>query len=457
MGLFSIDIDRYYDELVEKGQQLKGIFCIQYPIYCIHANIIDVTPDPLDNLDKAIVDFLSVKPDFTPLQIASLMGTSKALIEQRINTLLSDDLIIEEDERYLLSSLGVLVFKEGKQVRQHKQSYDFYLDGLSLKPLPRIFYSYYSSRFISEHDSYYRTIEKGERKGETYLVRPFGPDLVHTPPDRSLITDNIFNVETAERAAFAIPTGLSEINDISFTKLSLQLLVSVSSGNNGLVKQVIDGFAIYSLADNISYYEALRRNILSFEDNIKDKIENLEFKINIPAFRADKKEQPKPIITSNWQEIDKFKTSQNKCFSFSSEDLIRVVGEIFMINPVIEESIVNEDTEIVIDINKKMLLQSPNRHKLINDMIRQRDYKFGNVDNNVFLLYIYFISSDDFVNQVIQFKKILGGINHNIISNEWVKKNHPDLTENFRQLLIASGEYELLEKMDIDNYMIKIN
>jgi hypothetical protein len=70
MGLFSIDIDRFYDELVEKGQQLKGIFCIQYPIYCIHANIIDVTPDSLDNLDRAIVDFLISKPDFTPFQIA---------------------------------------------------------------------------------------------------------------------------------------------------------------------------------------------------------------------------------------------------------------------------------------------------------------------------------------------------------------------------------------------------
>lgn len=91
MGLFSIDIDRFYDELVEKGQQLKGIFCIQYPIYCIHANIIDVTPDPLDNLDKAIIDFLIAKPDFTPFQIASLMGTSKVLIEQRISKLLSDE------------------------------------------------------------------------------------------------------------------------------------------------------------------------------------------------------------------------------------------------------------------------------------------------------------------------------------------------------------------------------
>jgi len=457
MGLFSIDIDRFYDELVEKGQQLKGIFCIQYPIYCIHANIIDVTPDPLDNLDKAIIDFLITKPDFTPFQIASLMGTSKVLIEQRISKLLNDDLIIEEDDKCLLSSLGVKVYKEKKQVRQHKHSYDFYLDGLTLEPLQKVFYGYYSSRFISEHDSYYRTIEKGDNIGETYLVRPFGPDLVHTPPEKNKVIENIFNIDVEERSTFAIPTGLNEINNISFTKLSLQLLVSVSSGDNGLIKQVIDGFTIYSLSDNISYYDALRRNILSFENNIKDKIENLEFKINIPLFRADRKEQLKPMLASNWQEIDKFKSSQNKCFSFSSEDLIRVINEIFMINPVIEESIVNESSEIVIDINKKMLLNSPNRHKLINDMIRQRDYKFGNVDNNVFLLYIYFISSDDFVNQVVQFKKILTNINPNEVNNEWIKNNHPELLENFRQLLIASGEYEALEKLDIEKHMIKIN
>jgi len=128
-----------------------------------------------------------------------------------------------------------------------------------------------------------------------------------------------------------------------------------------------------------------------------------------------------------------------------------------MINPVIEESIINEDNEIVINIDKKMLLNSPNRHKLINDMIRQRDYKFSNVDNNVFLLYIYFISSDEFVNQVVHFKKILTNVNPNEVNNEWIKNNHPTLADNFRQLLIASGEYEILEKLDIEKYMIKIN
>ena len=84
MGLFSIDIEKFYNELEAKGQQLKGVFCLQYPIYCIHANITDATPDPLDNLDNLIVDFLISKPDFTTFQIASLVGASKTLVEYEL-------------------------------------------------------------------------------------------------------------------------------------------------------------------------------------------------------------------------------------------------------------------------------------------------------------------------------------------------------------------------------------
>ena len=81
MGLFSLDIERYYQELEVKGQHLKGLFCIQYPIYCIHATITDSTPEALDNLDKVILDFFSRKTSFTTFQIACLMGTTKLLVE----------------------------------------------------------------------------------------------------------------------------------------------------------------------------------------------------------------------------------------------------------------------------------------------------------------------------------------------------------------------------------------
>ena len=453
MGLFSLDIEKFYEELEESGQQLKGIFCIQYPIYCIHANITDNTSDPLDNLDKAIADFIISKSDFTAFQIGSLMGTSKSLIEIRIAKMVHDGLLTQTGGNYKLSGLGTDVFKNKTQIRQHHESYDFYIDGLTLKPLPRVFYTYYNSKLISENDSYYRTNIKGESK----LIRPFGPDLVHTPPSKSDIIDGIFNIDHPERELFSIPLGLQEINDISFTKLSLQLLVSVSSDSTGLKKQLIDGFAIYSISEDISYYETVRKNVKLFENTIQNKIENLEFKINIPRFRTDKEEQPRPTLNTNWQEIDKYKKSSNKCFSFSSEDLLKVIEQIFQINHVVEESIINSESIIEISINRKMLLASSNRQKLINDLIRARDYKFGNADNNVFLLYLYYKTNDEFVQSIVDFKKTLN--NHNIkeITFSWIKDHHPEFLKNYRQMLIAAGEFELLEKLDIENNMFLIH
>ena len=41
MGLFSLDIEKIYKELSVKGEKILGMFCIQYPIYCIHTNILD--------------------------------------------------------------------------------------------------------------------------------------------------------------------------------------------------------------------------------------------------------------------------------------------------------------------------------------------------------------------------------------------------------------------------------
>ena len=170
-------------------------------------------------------------------------------------------------------------------------------------------------------------------------------------------------------------------------------------------------------------------------------------------------EQPKPVLSSNWQEIDKYQNSQNKCFSFSSEDLLKVVDQIFRINPVVEESIINEDNQIKISINKKMLLDSTDRQKIINSLIRQRDYKIFNRDkeleNNVFLLYLYYNTSDEFVEKVVGFKKILNKYGSGNISLSWINEIHPEFIKDYRELLIASGEYDLLERLDMEKFMIK--
>ncbi|MCF8373145.1 MAG: hypothetical protein K9H64_16115 [Bacteroidales bacterium] len=453
MSLFSIDIERFYRELEEKSLQLRGIFCLQYPIYCIHANITDETPDPLDNLDNLIVDFLISKPDLSAFQIASLIGTSKHLVEYRIAKLVQDKLLQKKGKDFILSELGTEVFSEKTQIRQHKQSYDFYLDGITLKPLSKIYYSYYRTKLISENDSYYHT----NKKGETKLIQPFGPDLVHTPPDNDEITQNIFEVGNEERGSFSIPHGLVSIDDTSFTKMSFHLLVAVSSKMDRIVKELIDGHAIYSLSDELSYYETLKQNIKCFENILKDKITQLEFKISIPNIRLDSEDTPRPILTSNWAEVQKHNESENKCYSFSSEDLLKVVDQIFQIKHVVPESLINEDSIIEIAIDKNTLFSSTDRQKLVADLIRERDYKFGFENNNVFLLYLYYKTDDDFVKEVIQFKKTLIDSDGEDINLNWFESSQPKYSLNYRRLLIAAGEYWLLEKLDIEKYMTEPN
>ncbi|MEO5775304.1 MAG: hypothetical protein ABIQ27_00270, partial [Flavobacterium sp.] len=316
MSHFSIDIEKYYEELSAMNRQLKGIFCLQYPIFCIHSAISDSTPDPLDQLDKVIVDFLIVKPDFTSFQIGCIIGTSKTFIELRIENLIRDQLLSKDGNKHQLTEHGISVFETKTLVRLHKQSYDFFIDGITLKPLPRIFYNYYKSKLVSENYSYSYT----NQKGETKIARPFAPDIVHTPPEKIRIFESLFDVDTDQREEFGIPRGLQRIDDISFTKMSFQVLVSVCKEEANLIKELIDGYAIFSLGDEMTYYDTLRRNVLFFEPQLKDRIQNLEFKLMVPFQKYDSKEKQEPYLTTNWPEIDRYKESQKKCYNFSSED-----------------------------------------------------------------------------------------------------------------------------------------
>lgn len=457
MNQFSIDIEKYYQELSLIGRQLKGMFCIQYPILCIHSVIADSTPDPLDNLDKVIVDFIKVKADFSSFQIGSIIGTSKALIELRIDDLINDGLLLKDGNKHYLTEDGISVFDTKIQLRLHKQSYDFFVDGITLKPLPRIFYNYYKSKLVSENYTYLYT----NKSGETKIARPFAPDIVHTPPEKNLISNLIFAVDPEKRDEFGIPNGLQSIDDISFTKMSFQVLVSVSKSEDNLIKELIDGYAIYSLGDESTYYETLRKNVSYFELQIKERISNLEFKLMLPFQKRESNERPVPYLTTNWPEIDRYKDSNAKCYNFSSEDLTKFLQADspfgFGIMEIETENIINDEDNILINIRQNHLLKSSNRKKLLNDLIRKRDYKIFNnsLERNVFLFYIFYSTDDIVVKDLIEFIELIKEYQRFPFSQ--FIESHPKYTEKIRPLLLLAGEFDLLEKFDIENYMIQMN
>jgi hypothetical protein len=454
MSNFSIDIEKYYEELSAMGRQSKGVFCIQYPIYCIHSEISDSTPDPLNNLDKVIVDFLRVKPDFSSFQIGSIIGTSKTLVELRLDKLVSDGLLTKEDRKYSLTEEGISVFDTETQLRLHKQSYDFYIDGITLKPLPKVFYSYYKSKLISEHYSFYRTNPK---TSERYLVKPFAPDIVHTPPEKNKISDLIFAIDPEQREDYGIPNGLQSIDEISYTKMSFQILVSVSKSKEGLVKELIDGHAIYSLGEESTYFETLRKNVNIFEPTLKERIQNLEFKLMIPFQKNDSSEKPNPILTTNLPEIDRYKESVNKCFNFSREDILKFLESMFGLKHIDQDSLIYEDDSVEIIIRIKTLEESPNRQKLVSDLIRKRDYRIFNnsLERNVFLFYLYYSTDDTTIKELIGFIKLIKGYQKTSFAD--FLKSHSQYNEKIRPYLILAGEYDLLEKYDIEKHMLNMN
>lgn len=454
MSNFSIDIEKYYEELSAMDRQLKGIFCIQYPIYCIHSEISDSTPDPLDNLDKVIVDFIKVKPDFSSFQIGSIIGTSKALVELRLDKLISDGLLTKENKKYSLTKKGVSVFDTKTQLRLHKQSYDFFIDGITFKPLPKVFYNYYKSKLINEYYSFYKTNPKTR---ERYVIRPFAPDLVHTPPEKNQISELIFAVDIEQREDFGIPNGLQSIDEISFTKMSFQILVSVSKSKNGLIKELIDGHAIYSIGEELTYYETLRKNVKIFDSTLKERIQNLEFKLIIPFQKRESSEKPTPNLTSNLPEIDRYKESANKCYNFSKEDLLAFIEVIYGLKHIDQDSLVNEDDSVEINIRKKTLEESPNRQKLVSDLIRQRDYRIFNnsLERNVFLFYLYYSTDDNAIKELIGFIELIK--KYQKFSFADFLRSHSEYNEKIRPYLILAGEYDLLEKYDIEKHMINVN
>jgi hypothetical protein len=457
MSKFSIDIEKYYSELTEMKRQLKGIFCLQYPIFCIHSTIKDATPDPLDNLDKLIVDLIKIKPEFNPFQIGSIIGTSKTLVEMRISKMVNDGLLSKDNDIHSLTDLGESVFELKTQVRTHSQSFDFYVDGITLKPLPRIFYSQYKSKLVSENYSYIYTNKKGDEK----IVRPFAPDIVHTPPEKNRIIDLIFAIDTDDREEFGIPQGLHSIDDISFTKMSYHVLVSVSQNKDKLFKELVDGYAIFSLNDELSYYNTLRKNVAFFEQNLIEKIQNLEFKIMVPFQKKDSNDKPIPYLSTNWPEIDRYKDSSANCFNFSNEDLINLLQSDtpygFGLKEINQENITNDGKSIVINIRENNLLKSSNKQKLVIDLIRQRDYKIYNtsLERNVFLFYINYSTDDALVKELIKFiEKIKDYVRFPF--SRFIQ-SYPEYTDKIRYFLLLAGEYDLLEKYDIENHMIKID
>ena len=85
MAIFNLDIERYILAQREAGKELRGMACIQYPIYCLHTEIKDVSPDTLDSLDKNIAKLIDIGGINSCSAISKLLSVPLSGVQSRID------------------------------------------------------------------------------------------------------------------------------------------------------------------------------------------------------------------------------------------------------------------------------------------------------------------------------------------------------------------------------------
>ena len=77
------------------------------------------------------------------------------------------------------------------------------------------------------------------------------------------------------------------------------------------------------------------------------------------------------------------------------------------------------------------------------------------LEKNVFLFYLYFSTDDIEVKELIEFVELIKEYQRYPFSR--FIESYPKYIEKIRPFLLLAGEFDLLEKYDIENHMIEVN
>lgn len=439
MSVFSLDIERLYRAKLANGFELKGIACIQYPIYCVHANILVNTKEPLEILDCAILNCMLLKEKINKSEIAKLLGVSQALMELRIGKMLEEGLL-KKEKVISITEEGRNIILEGKGRRLNSKSHDFYIDGIDFQPLPSRFYDLkYSSAFFSEDTYTYYT----DQSGKTQVSKPFNPSIVHEPIEKDKVLRHLFFISAEERINYQIPEGLEGVSSIDYTKMTFPLLVALLSKDGKTYREVIDGFSTNGEQDFLVLFQA----------KLSNRLKNLEIRLDINEDRYTN--EKKFSFISNWNEIDS-KSNEDRLFFIARDDLKFALSELYKISFLEDQNILTSETEIgLILTDNHFNLNNSYRANLLKHLSRGRDYKFGRFYNyGIWICFITFTTYSPFVKSMVETYEFLKEAKSRKLLEKdlllWIKK-----IQGWRYILVVLEEYDLLESIDIEQNMSK--
>jgi hypothetical protein len=439
MAIFNLDIERFILAQKELGKDLRGIACIQYPIYCLHAEIEDISPDPLDSLDSSIAKIYdSVTTNH--VAISSFLSVPASGVKARIRHFEENDYINENKTGLSQYGYNSLITCEEKKVK--RKSHDFYIDGISFNPMSDVFYSRkYKQVTVDEMGFTFYT----DNTGNVRSYNAFSPSIVHTPFDKDEALKIILSTSEEDRKSLNIPLGLQSIEKINFVKMTFPILIGLFEKDGKASKEIFDGFN--SLGES-EHLETIKKSILS-------RVENIELRLNIKRDNHSN-EFYDFDFSSNWNEIDII-NEENKLFWVSKEDLKSALENHYSISDIPIESIINSENEIGINVTKSILTKATNKRDLINNMRRGRDYQMTNkfLRTGVWVTFFSFHSADEYCSELLELLEFIDSAKSMSFEIEQYVQKFSQYKE-YREMLIFIEEYELLEELDMSLNMIQI-
>ncbi|QHI38658.1 hypothetical protein IMCC3317_40520 [Kordia antarctica] len=444
MANYRLNIARFVDLEAKANNSLKAIVSIQYPIYYIHAEIVDTKPHVLYELDKVVVNSSKVLKSFDNDNIAKLLSLPSSVIKSRKAYLQHNEYIDKND---VLNGLGENYISTEEEKMEHHISQDFVIDGISLKPLPQELYNYnYKDEYIFESDYDHYT----NKNGETVSRRPFSPDLTHQPIQKDIIEKNLLTVAVSERGNYNIPIGLKTLSSLSYSVCTLPIFIGLFENNGVLKRKLINGFDSLGRNDDLKV----------FLPNLEKRITNLELRLNEWGFKDG---NSRLNFESNWREID-LKREEDKLFFFSKEDLKNFFNQNYQIvknekswkEDIELEDVFYEANSLGIIVTCSVFEKARFKKELLANVKRRSDYYLQkNTTSGVWTIFFDMIQGDDFIRDTIEFSSLIDDLRNERFPKEKILAKIITY-KNYRKILVALEEYRLLEEIDIMNHMINL-
>ena len=419
---FHLSINEYYEELLDhQGLRLGAISVIKYPVFFIQAIIRKYDDDDTYFLDYQILKIIDYFGITDEESINLILGVK---VRWRIDTLENSGCLMISGDKIELTEDGAEFVREPDQRIEIIVDENFYVDGVTLKPLTKEYYDKHK-RFGAIHTF----IEHGDSD--------FSPDITPEIPDDAIV-ENIMSIPIDERSAYSIPEGLIEVIRLDPVRMIHPLGVAYASNDEGdISKRLID------CCDSFPTDEFL----LEQKNNLKDRIHDLQVTGTLTKKRREQEVVIRSEFYTNW---DLQKSSKNQIiFGLTSGKLKSIISDSPQCNIDVRDvdDLVIEAGSIKWKIDKKYFTANDaNTEDLINALTKERFYIHQHESTGVWLVFIEFSPNDQFVKDLLKLSGIIENDKY-----DWNELINDFGVDDLRELLISMGKYIVFE--DLDTYL----